>query len=92
MPAAPLGGLLRDADLEMHALVAGSPAVGRLIRELQLRRDTGASIVGIDRNGSSIVNPGPDEELQAGDQLLLLGSRDQLEKAKASLAPRVSAD
>lgn len=91
-PAAPLGGLLRDADLEMHTIAAGSPAAGRLIREVPLRRDTGASIVGIDRNGASIVNPGPDEELQAGDQLLLLGTRAQLDKAKASLSATPSTD
>ncbi len=76
----------------MHTIAAGSPAAGRLIREVPLRRDTGASIVGIDRNGASIVNPGPDEELQAGDQLLLLGTRAQLDKAKASLSATPSTD
>jgi CPA2 family monovalent cation:H+ antiporter-2 len=41
--------------------------------------------VGIERNGASIVNPGPDEELQAGDRILLLGSRAQLDAARAAL-------
>ncbi|MBK8001532.1 MAG: cation:proton antiporter [Verrucomicrobia bacterium] len=91
-PVPPLGGLLREADLEMLTLAASSAATGKLIRELQLRSETGASIVGIERNGNSLVNPGPDEELQSGDQVLLLGTRAQLDKAKASLAPRVSAD
>src|SRR6185436_12119644 len=71
---APLPSLLREANLETVTLAAGSPAAGRLIHELQLRTRTGASIVGIERNGASIVNPGPDEELQAGDRILLLGS------------------
>jgi len=91
-PVPPLGGLLREADLEMLTLAASSAATGKLIRELQLRSETGAGIVGIERNGNSLVNPGPDEELQSGDQVLLLGTRAQLDKAKASLAPRVSAD
>lgn len=91
-PVPPLGGLLREADLEMLTLAAGSAAAGKLIRELQLRSETGASIVGIERNGNSLVNPGPDEELQPGDQVLLLGTREQLDKAKASLAPRAAAD
>jgi K+/H+ antiporter YhaU regulatory subunit KhtT len=43
---------------------------------------TGASIVGIERNGTSIINPGPDEELQAGDQILLLGNKMQLTTAR----------
>lgn len=88
-PAPPLGGLLREADLEMLTLAAGSEATGKLIRELQLRSETGASIVGIERNGNSLVNPGPDEELQSGDQVLLLGTRAQLDKAKVALAPKV---
>jgi K+/H+ antiporter YhaU regulatory subunit KhtT len=44
--------------------------------------------VGIDRNGDSVINPGPDEELRAGDQLLLLGSADQLASAERLLDPR----
>ena len=73
--------LLREADLETVTVAPGSPAAGKLIRELQLRTRTGASIVGIERNGASLINPGPDEELQAGDQIVLLGSRSQLDAA-----------
>ena len=56
----------------------GSRVAGKLIRELELRTRTGASVVGIERNGENIVNPGPDEELRVGDKLLLLGSSDQI--------------
>lgn len=83
-PALP--SLLREADLETVTITAGSPAAGKLIRELQLRTQTGASIVGIERNGVNIINPGPDEEIQAGDQVLLLGNRAQLDAAQRSLA------
>ena len=83
--AAALPSLLREADLETVTLAADSPAAGKLIRELELRTRTGASIVGIERNGANIINPGPDEELQAGDQVLLLGSPTQLEKARKHL-------
>jgi CPA2 family monovalent cation:H+ antiporter-2 len=82
--AAALPSLLREADLETVSIAADSPAVGRLIRELELRTRTGASIVGIERGGANIINPGPDEELQAGDQVLLLGTRDQLNAARAT--------
>ena len=64
-------------------VAAGAPAAGKLIGELELRTRTGASIVGIERNGGErIINPGPDEELQSGDQVLLLGTRAQLDSAK----------
>jgi CPA2 family monovalent cation:H+ antiporter-2 len=70
--------------LETRTIAADAPAVGKLIRELELRTRTGASIVGIERNrGERIINPGPDEELQRGDQVLLLGTRAQLDSAKS---------
>jgi K+/H+ antiporter YhaU regulatory subunit KhtT len=34
-----------------------------------------------------MVNPGPDEELLAGDQLLLLGTPEQLARARNAIAP-----
>ncbi len=63
----------------------GSPAVGKLIAELQIRTKTGGSIVGIERNGQNIINPGGDEELQTGDKVLLLGSSPQLKASEALL-------
>ena len=76
-------GILRDADLDTVRVAAASAAAGKLIRELRLRTATGASIVGIERNGASIINPGPDEELQAGDSVLILGNREQRAAARA---------
>jgi CPA2 family monovalent cation:H+ antiporter-2 len=81
----PLTGLLERGELASVAITPGSPANKRLIRELALRTETGASIVGIERAGVTTVNPGPDEELMAGDQLLLLGQRSQLERARSFL-------
>ncbi len=83
-----LPSLLREADLETVALAADSPAVGRLIRELELRTLTGASIVGIERADGNLINPGADEELRGGDQVLLLGTRAQLDSAKIALTLR----
>jgi CPA2 family monovalent cation:H+ antiporter-2 len=77
--------VLREAALEPVGIAKDSPAGGRLIRELELRTRTGASIVAIERQGASIINPGADEELQAGDQVLLLGKPDQLQSARRCL-------
>lgn len=85
---AKLPSLLREANLESVTLALSSPAVGKLIRELELRTRTGASIIGIERGGENLLNPDPDEELQAADQVLLVGSRAQLEAAKAALSSR----
>ena len=75
--------LLSHAQLRVVVVEPASPVAGKLIRELELRSRTGASVVGIERNGENHVNPGPDEELRAGDKLLLLGSADQLTAAMA---------
>jgi CPA2 family monovalent cation:H+ antiporter-2 len=76
-PAA-LQSLVRDADLEAVSIKQNSPAAGKLIRELELRTRTGASIVGVQRGDTRIINPGPDEEILSGDQVLLLGTQAQL--------------
>jgi CPA2 family monovalent cation:H+ antiporter-2 len=83
-PAA-LPTFLREADLETVVIAENSRAAGRMIRELELRTRTGASIVGIERGGASVINPGPDEELRAGDQVLLIGTRPQITAATAAL-------
>ena len=81
-----LPAILREADLETITVAPLSSAAGKLIRELELRTRTGASIVGIQRRELQIINPGPDEEIQPGDQVLLLGTRAQLEAAGSALA------
>jgi CPA2 family monovalent cation:H+ antiporter-2 len=78
--------MLREANLETLNISANSAAAGKFIRELALRTSTGASIVGIQRNGERIINPGPDEELHPGDEILLLGTRAQLAAARTALA------
>ncbi|ALI98217.1 potassium channel family protein [Rufibacter tibetensis] len=54
---------------------------GLSIRELDLRNRTGATLIGLNRNGSEfLVSPDGDMRLQAGDILILLGSQAQIEK------------
>jgi CPA2 family monovalent cation:H+ antiporter-2 len=86
-PSTPqLPALLREAQLRLTTISASSPAAGKMISELGLRTATGASIVGIERTGENIVNPGPDEELRVEDRVLLIGSTAQLTAAEALLA------
>jgi monovalent cation:H+ antiporter-2, CPA2 family len=82
----PLPALMREAELKLAPISEHSPAAGRLIGEIRLRTRTGASVVGIERPGENIVNPGPDEEIRPGDRILLLGNRAQLESAQALLS------
>ena len=84
-PPTALTARFRDADLKTVQIREGGQAAGKRIRELQLRTRCGATIVGIERGGGSQLNPGPDEELRAGDQVLLLGSDEQLTTAEVLL-------
>ena len=81
----PLPVILREAKLETIVIVPDSAAAGKLIRELQLRTKTGVSAVGIERAGVAIMNPGPDEEIHAGDKLLVIGSPQPLALAREYL-------
>ncbi len=89
LPAAP-PSLLTEAHLETVTVTEKSTAVRRLIRELALRTKTGASVVGIERTGTAIVNPGPDEEFLPGDQVLLLGNLSQLAAARGLFLPKIT--
>jgi CPA2 family monovalent cation:H+ antiporter-2 len=80
-----LPAILRGAELRTVRILEQADAAGKLIGELALRTRTGASIVGIQRDETSLVNPGPDEELRAGDDVLLLGSQDHLDSAQKLL-------
>jgi len=64
--------------------------MGLSLRELDLRARVGASVVGIDRDGRTLVNPTADERLVVGDRILLLGDDEQLAEAKLLLLRRVS--
>lgn len=79
VPTAAEVSLLADADLETVTVAPSSPIAGKMIREIALRSRTGASIVALERPGARLVNPGPDEEILAGDKLLVLGTREQIE-------------
>jgi CPA2 family monovalent cation:H+ antiporter-2 len=82
----PMPELLREAELKTMEIPPGSAMIGRKLREIPLRQQTGASIVAIERAGQRLINPGPDEVLLSGDRVLLLGQTDQLPAACDLLA------
>jgi len=73
--------LLREAELDTTEIPPRAVMIGRKLREIPLRQQTGASIVAIERGGQRLINPGPDEVLCSGDRVLLLGQTDQLPSA-----------
>ncbi|MGJ3239808.1 MAG: cation:proton antiporter [Anaerolineae bacterium] len=59
--------------------------IGRTLNELQIRQQTGASIVGILRDGEMLTNPGADERLHDGDVIAVLGNHQQVEQVRSLL-------
>jgi len=53
---------------------AGSPAAGGTIADTQARSRTGVSIVAIVRGERAIPAPTPDQRLEAGDTLVVVGT------------------
>jgi CPA2 family monovalent cation:H+ antiporter-2 len=81
--------ILRDAELDTMEIPPGSMMIGRKLRDVPLRQQTGASIVAIERAGQRLINPGPDETLEQGDRVLLLGELQQLPAACDLLATKL---
>lgn len=62
--------------------------VGKTIRESNIRQDSGALILAVEGQEEPIlVNPGPDIRLAAGDRLVVVGTKEQVDKAASLLRP-----
>ena len=81
-----LPSLLENAQLVTVTIRPGTVAVGKQIRELELRTRTGATAVALRRGGETIVSPEPELEFRPDDEILLIGSASQLDQAKELLA------
>ncbi len=66
-------------------LAPQSPAIGKKIVELELDTKSGASILAVKRNNQASFSPGPGHDLELGDEILLFGLPENLEKAREYL-------
>ncbi len=57
----------------------GSVLAGNTLRRARLREVLGVDVWAIEREGRTLVMPGPDDTLEAGDRLLLRGTPRELE-------------
>ncbi len=76
-------GALNIEDLEV---TPDSPTVGQTLDRLNVRRVTGATILAVLREGNPLVSPPGDFVLSKGDQLLALGTSEQLLKLEQLIA------
>jgi len=74
-----------DLEIDEITLPSDSAYAGKSLAQLDFRRRFGCSVVGIDRQGYSIVNPGAETLLYPQDKLLLLGGHAGLAAAGREL-------
>jgi voltage-gated potassium channel len=78
-------------DLRFEEIVVGSSSgqVGRTIRDLRIRRETGAVVIAIRRvDGSFETTPSPDAALADGDVLIAVGTARELQGLEELFAPQ----
>ncbi|HET7536477.1 MAG TPA: cation:proton antiporter [Candidatus Didemnitutus sp.] len=72
-----------EVRMELVELPAASRLNGSTLAELAPSRRCGVQVAGINRGGLRLLNPGGDERLLAGDDVLVLGSPDQIAAFRA---------
>ncbi len=82
---APATSNFDEVRMEAIELPSGSHLHDRTLAEIALGRAFGLQVAGIQRAGRRILNPRGEEKLQAGDNVLVLGSPDQIATFKASV-------
>jgi len=72
-------------DLEQVTIRNGSELMGRKLRDARIPEKTGLVILATKKDQASnmVFNPGPDEVLNSGDTMIVLGTREQAEALKS---------
>lgn len=68
---------LGEAIIEWTEVEAGSSLAGVTLGEAHVRRDTGVSVIAIQRGEETIPNPDPGFRIDPGDVLVTLGTREE---------------
>ncbi len=77
----------RETDLGVIQASEKSTFVGSTIRNSGIRESIGVLILAIRRaNGEKISNPSPDTVIEAGDEIIVMGTLDQVEAAERLLS------
>ena len=74
-----------DVRIETFELSPDSSLAGKTLRQADLRKNSGANVVKIQRGSHSFVIPGVDTVLYPGDHIIAVGSASQLEDLKTFL-------
>lgn len=71
--------------IEWIPLDTGSPAVGRTIGELEIRTETGVSVVALVHEDEATPAPGPDQPFEADDVVVAVGTAEGIAQVRTLL-------
>jgi CPA2 family monovalent cation:H+ antiporter-2 len=74
-----IGQILAQGTIETYYVAAGNAIIGKSIKEINLKAQSGAMIINIIRNNQTITNPPSEFILEAADQLILFGSHSAID-------------
>jgi len=77
--------VFEEVSMEALAIPAGSPAAGRTLADLAPSQTHGVLIAGIRRGETRTLNPDAGERIDVGDDVLALGTPEQIRNFKAWL-------
>jgi CPA2 family monovalent cation:H+ antiporter-2 len=82
-----LSQFLAGTTTDIVSILERSPAVGKSLRDIDLRARSGCTLIAVVRDGHSHQHLNPDFVLVPGDLLVLLGSHKALDDAVQMLTP-----
>ena len=86
-----LSRYLIGATADIMLVSENSVLVGQSLRQIDLRRRHGVTLIAAVRDGNAIPNVGPEFVVHAGDRLVLLGDHKSLDSAAQLTNPRAEA-
>ena len=72
---------LPEIEIDGYRILEGSHLNDKTIKELQIRKKTGVTVIAVRRGKTVHTNPEPDFRLKAGDFLLFTGDRESMNNA-----------
>lgn len=74
--------ILGQLSMEWLRVEPGSPVAGRTLADSAIRERSGASVLAILRGDRALANPAPQETIHSGDILVVVGDREQVQRAR----------
>ena len=83
-----LTSILEKTIMDTFFIDSNSVAAGKTLKEFDLRKRSGTTVIAVVRKGEAMTNPHADFLVEEGDILVLLGSHAELNKANEILSEK----